>query len=101
MCSSICKCIGCKNYEESPERKTLMNLPNYMDIGGFEGGHHLSPTKLSGLPTFRKDRWVLGTNPPKRGTPGESESHLTGKKACLSAVGVGAAGPGEGGLRFV
>uniref|UniRef100_A0A8D1P8F6 CRC domain-containing protein n=1 Tax=Sus scrofa TaxID=9823 RepID=A0A8D1P8F6_PIG len=56
MCSSICKCIGCKNYEESPERKTLMNLPNYMDIGGFEGGHHLSPTKLSGLPTFRKDR---------------------------------------------
>ena len=56
MCSSICKCIGCKNYEESPERKTLMNMPNYMEIGGFEGGHHLSPTKFSGLPKFRKDR---------------------------------------------
>ncbi|XP_072646318.1 tesmin isoform X7 [Canis lupus baileyi] len=56
MCSSICKCIGCKNYEESPEQKTLMNMPNYMEIGGFEGNHHLSPTKFSGLPKFRKDR---------------------------------------------
>uniref|UniRef100_A0AC11DLD4 Testis expressed metallothionein like protein n=1 Tax=Ovis aries TaxID=9940 RepID=A0AC11DLD4_SHEEP len=56
MCSSICKCIGCKNYEESPERKTLMNMPNYMETGGFEGSHHLSPTKFSGLPKFRKDR---------------------------------------------
>ncbi|KPP80098.1 lin-54 protein-like [Scleropages formosus] len=26
MCSSICKCVGCKNFEESPERKTLMHL---------------------------------------------------------------------------
>jgi hypothetical protein len=26
MCSSICKCIGCKNFEESLERKTLMHL---------------------------------------------------------------------------
>ncbi|XP_045631846.1 tesmin isoform X2 [Ursus americanus] len=56
MCSSICKCIGCKNYEESPERKTLMNMPNYMEIGGFEGNLHLSPTKFSGLPKFRQDR---------------------------------------------
>ncbi|XP_066893879.1 tesmin [Kogia breviceps] len=56
MCSSICKCIGCQNYEESPGQKTLMNMPNYMEIGGFEGGHHLSTTKFSGLPKFRKDR---------------------------------------------
>ncbi|XP_003798345.1 tesmin [Otolemur garnettii] len=56
MCSSICKCIGCKNYEESPERKSLINMPNYMETGGFEGSHHLSPTKLSGLPKFSKDR---------------------------------------------
>ncbi|XP_004441147.1 PREDICTED: tesmin [Ceratotherium simum simum] len=55
MCSSICKCIGCKNYEESPERKTLMNMPSYTEIGGFEGSHHLSPTKFSGLQKFRKD----------------------------------------------
>ena len=26
MCSSLCKCTGCKNYEESPDRKTLMHL---------------------------------------------------------------------------
>nr|XP_044994247.1 tesmin isoform X2 [Jaculus jaculus] len=56
MCSSICKCIGCKNYEESPDRKTLMNTLSYMETGDFEGGHHLSPTKYSGPPRFRKDR---------------------------------------------
>ncbi|XP_062951987.1 tesmin [Cynocephalus volans] len=56
MCSSICKCIGCKNYEESPERKTLMSMPNYMEIGDFEGSHRLSPTKFSGLSRLRRDR---------------------------------------------
>ncbi|XP_032138444.1 tesmin isoform X1 [Sapajus apella] len=56
MCSSVCKCIGCKNYEESPERKTLMSTPNYVQTGGLEGSHHLSPTKFPGLPKFRKDR---------------------------------------------
>nr|XP_051683839.1 tesmin isoform X1 [Oryctolagus cuniculus]XP_051683840.1 tesmin isoform X1 [Oryctolagus cuniculus]XP_051683841.1 tesmin isoform X1 [Oryctolagus cuniculus] len=55
MCSSICKCVGCKNYEESPERKTLMNAPNCVDAGDLEGGHHLSPTG-AGLPKPRKDR---------------------------------------------
>ncbi|XP_007497854.2 tesmin isoform X1 [Monodelphis domestica] len=56
MCSSICKCIGCKNYEESPERKTLLNMPNYVEIGGSEGGHLFSPSKFAVLPKFRKDR---------------------------------------------
>ncbi|XP_011543704.1 tesmin isoform X1 [Homo sapiens] len=56
MCSSICKCIGCKNYEESPERKTLMSMPNYMQTGGLEGSHYLPPTKFSGLPRFSHDR---------------------------------------------
>ncbi|XP_072128520.1 spexin prohormone 2 isoform X2 [Mobula birostris] len=32
MCSSICKCIGCRNYEESPERRTLMSIPDLSDI---------------------------------------------------------------------
>uniref|UniRef100_UPI00398F83E7 protein lin-54 homolog n=1 Tax=Pristiophorus japonicus TaxID=55135 RepID=UPI00398F83E7 len=32
MCSSICKCIGCRNYEESPERRTLMNIPDHSDM---------------------------------------------------------------------
>ncbi|XP_050614146.1 tesmin isoform X3 [Macaca thibetana thibetana] len=56
MCSSICKCIGCKNYEESPERKTLMSMPNYVQAGGLEGSRHLPPTKFSGLPKFSQDR---------------------------------------------
>ncbi|XP_036621362.1 tesmin [Trichosurus vulpecula] len=56
MCSSICKCIGCKNYEESPERKNLLNMPNYVEIGGAEGSHLFSPSKFAVLPKFRKDR---------------------------------------------
>ncbi|KFQ34566.1 Protein lin-54, partial [Merops nubicus] len=32
MCSSICKCIGCKNFEESPERKTLMHLADAAEV---------------------------------------------------------------------
>ncbi|KAL1787296.1 tesmin [Sigmodon hispidus] len=56
MCSSICKCIACKNYEESPERKMLMNTPHYMEAGDFEANHHLSPTKFSGPPKLRKNR---------------------------------------------
>ncbi|XP_031798452.1 tesmin isoform X1 [Sarcophilus harrisii] len=56
MCSSICKCIGCKNYEESPERKTLLNMPNCVEIGGPEGSHLFSPSKFAVLPKFRKDR---------------------------------------------
>ncbi|XP_032215499.1 tesmin isoform X1 [Mustela erminea] len=56
MCSSICKCIGCKNYEESPERKTLMNMPNSMEVGGSEGSHQLSPAEFSGPAKFRQDR---------------------------------------------
>ncbi|XP_031244945.1 tesmin isoform X1 [Mastomys coucha] len=56
MCSSICKCIACKNYEESPERKMLMSTPHYMEPGDFESSHHLSPVKFSGPPKLRKNR---------------------------------------------
>ncbi|XP_005351673.1 tesmin [Microtus ochrogaster] len=56
MCSSICKCIACKNYEESPERKLLMSTPHYMEAGDFEGNHHLSPAKFSGPLKLRKNR---------------------------------------------
>ncbi|XP_055126828.2 tesmin isoform X1 [Symphalangus syndactylus] len=59
MCSSICKCIDCKNYEESPERKTLMNMPNYMQTGGLEGSHHLPP----GLPKFSQDSTTCLSEP--------------------------------------
>ncbi|XP_071508924.1 protein lin-54 homolog [Diadema antillarum] len=32
LCSSICKCVGCKNFEESPERKTLMHLADAAEV---------------------------------------------------------------------
>ncbi|PVD38520.1 hypothetical protein C0Q70_01135 [Pomacea canaliculata] len=32
MCSSFCKCIGCKNFEESSERKTLMHLADAAEV---------------------------------------------------------------------
>ncbi|XP_062974468.1 tesmin [Elgaria multicarinata webbii] len=55
MCSSICKCIGCKNYEESPDRKTLMNMPNHMEIKNNEGNDSLfSNFEIVSKP--RKDR---------------------------------------------
>ncbi|MBZ3889172.1 Tesmin [Sciurus carolinensis] len=56
MCSSTCKCIGCKNYEESPEQKPLTNLPSYVETGDLEGTHRLSPAKFSGLLKLRKER---------------------------------------------
>eukprot|EP00795_Rhopilema_esculentum_P005133 gene5133-254_t len=32
MCSTLCKCTGCKNFEESPERKTLMHLADAAEV---------------------------------------------------------------------
>uniref|UniRef100_A0A3B3QWY7 Lin-54 DREAM MuvB core complex component n=1 Tax=Paramormyrops kingsleyae TaxID=1676925 RepID=A0A3B3QWY7_9TELE len=32
MCSSICKCVGCKNFEESLERKSLMHLADAAEV---------------------------------------------------------------------
>ncbi|KAK3608971.1 hypothetical protein CHS0354_017132 [Potamilus streckersoni] len=32
MCSSSCKCVGCKNFEESTERKTLMHLADAAEV---------------------------------------------------------------------
>ncbi|CAG5128666.1 unnamed protein product [Candidula unifasciata] len=32
MCSNFCKCIGCKNFEESAERKTLMHLADAAEV---------------------------------------------------------------------
>ncbi|XP_036918511.1 tesmin [Sturnira hondurensis] len=47
MCSSICKCTGCGNYQESPERKTPVAVPACMETGGVEGGR----------PGIRAERW--------------------------------------------
>ncbi|XP_031572762.1 protein lin-54 homolog [Actinia tenebrosa] len=32
LCTSLCKCTGCKNFEESPERKTLMHLADAAEV---------------------------------------------------------------------
>ncbi|XP_050808824.1 tesmin-like [Gopherus flavomarginatus] len=56
MCSSICKCIGCKNYEESPDRKTLMNMPNYTEIRNNEENILVSTSTFEMLPKSRRDR---------------------------------------------
>ena len=32
LCSNMCKCVGCKNFEESPDRKTLMHLADAAEV---------------------------------------------------------------------
>ena len=32
LCSTLCKCCGCKNFEESPDRKTLMHLADAAEV---------------------------------------------------------------------
>ncbi|KAM6068622.1 tesmin [Theristicus caerulescens] len=56
MCSSICKCIGCKNYEESPDEKNQLNVLNYMDIGNNEGNSPVLTSTFETLPKLKKDR---------------------------------------------
>ncbi|NXL06458.1 MTL5 protein, partial [Mesembrinibis cayennensis] len=56
MCSSICKCIGCKNYEESPDEKKQLNVLNYMDIGNNEGNSPVLTSTFKTLPKLKKDR---------------------------------------------
>ncbi|NXL53229.1 MTL5 protein, partial [Podilymbus podiceps] len=53
MCSSICKCIGCKNYEESPDVKKQLNVLN---IGNNEGNSSVLTSTLKTSPKLKKDR---------------------------------------------
>ncbi|KFQ82244.1 Tesmin, partial [Phoenicopterus ruber ruber] len=55
-CSSICKCIGCKNYEESPDEKNQLNVLNYMDVGNNEGNSPVLTSTFKTLPKLKKDR---------------------------------------------
>ncbi|XP_035228924.1 protein lin-54 homolog isoform X2 [Stegodyphus dumicola] len=32
LCTNLCKCIGCKNFEDSSERKTLMHLADAAEV---------------------------------------------------------------------
>ncbi|KAM6461628.1 tesmin isoform 1-T1 [Liasis olivaceus] len=56
MCSSICKCVGCKNYEESPDRKTLMNMPIQMEFKTNEGNYSESFSNSEILSKTKKER---------------------------------------------
>ncbi|XP_072194940.1 tesmin [Excalfactoria chinensis] len=56
VCSSICKCIGCKNYEESPDKKTQLTMLNYMDIGNNDENNPFLTTTFGILPKLEKDR---------------------------------------------
>ncbi|XP_055669592.1 tesmin [Falco peregrinus] len=56
MCSSICKCIGCKNYEESPDEKPQLNMLNYVDIRYNEGNSPVLTSTFKTLPKLKTDR---------------------------------------------
>lgn len=60
MCSSMCKCVGCKNFEESPERKTLMHLADAAEVRVLQ--QTAAKTKLSSQISD------LPTRPPANGT---------------------------------
>ncbi|XP_052548958.1 tesmin isoform X1 [Tympanuchus pallidicinctus] len=55
-CSSICKCIGCKNYEESPGKKTQLTTLNCMDIGNNDENNPFLTTTFETSPKLEKDR---------------------------------------------
>ncbi|XP_040529142.1 tesmin isoform X4 [Gallus gallus] len=56
VCSSICKCIGCKNYEESPDKKTQPTMLNYMDIGNNDENNLFLTSTFEISPKLEKDR---------------------------------------------
>ncbi|KAM6321712.1 tesmin [Podargus strigoides] len=56
MCSSICKCISCKNYEESPDEKKQLNVLNHIDIGNNEGNSPVLTSAFKTLPNLKKNR---------------------------------------------
>ncbi|KFP58069.1 Tesmin, partial [Cariama cristata] len=58
MCSSVCKCIGCKNYEGSPDERKQLNVLNYMDIENNEGNSPVLTLTFKMLPKLKKDRRV-------------------------------------------
>lgn len=62
MCSSICKCVGCKNYEESPDKNPQLTALNYMDIGSNEGNNPVLTSAMEIIPKLEKDRWIVGNS---------------------------------------
>ncbi|OXB53659.1 UNVERIFIED_CONTAM: hypothetical protein H355_012304, partial [Colinus virginianus] len=56
VCSSICKCIGCKNYEECPDQRTQLTMLNYVDIGNNEENNPFATTTFELLPKLERNR---------------------------------------------
>ncbi|KFW96263.1 Tesmin, partial [Phalacrocorax carbo] len=56
MCSSICKCIGCKNYEESPDENSQLNVLNYMDAGNNGADTPVLTSTFKTLPKLKTGR---------------------------------------------
>lgn len=66
MCSSSCKCIGCKNFEESPERKTLMHLADAAEVRVQQQTAAKSKlsSQISGIPSRRPQITSTGERLP-------------------------------------
>ncbi|XP_062582837.1 protein lin-54 homolog isoform X1 [Saccostrea cucullata] len=66
MCSSSCKCIGCKNFEESPERKTLMHLADAAEVRVQQQTAAKSKlsSQISGIPSRRPQSTATGERLP-------------------------------------
>ncbi|XP_015793882.1 protein lin-54 homolog [Tetranychus urticae] len=61
LCSELCKCISCKNYEDSYERKTLMHLADAAEVRAAQQSvaskSHLCGSDFrTKLPVFMADR---------------------------------------------
>lgn len=63
LCTNLCKCIGCKNFEDSSERKTLMHLADAAEVRVQQQA--AAKTKLS------SQILDLPTKPPTVSTTGE------------------------------
>ncbi|XP_022317408.2 protein lin-54 homolog isoform X2 [Crassostrea virginica] len=66
MCSSSCKCVGCKNFEESPERKTLMHLADAAEVRVQQQTAAKSKlsSQISGIPSRRPQVTSTGERLP-------------------------------------
>jgi hypothetical protein len=64
LCSGNCKCVGCKNYEDSFERRALVeNQPSQVSD---YGGHHQSPENIKIAAALERK-----SSSEKNSTPGQ------------------------------
>ncbi|XP_055934386.1 protein lin-54 homolog isoform X1 [Argiope bruennichi] len=63
LCTSICKCVGCKNFEDSSERKTLMHLADAAEVRVQQ--------QAAAKTNFSSDIFDFPTKPPVMSRSGE------------------------------